>query len=326
MSSFSTFLVTVQLGTIRYGFPVLLVLGNIGNLICIVIFTQKQHRKSSCSLYLLAAAVFSLIGLNWSLITNVNALYNPPDPFGRSLVLCRIRGFILQATSVLYKFMILLGCMDRFASTSNRANMRNFSNPKIALKMIVISTIFWMIMSMHLLIWESIENGRCYPSGVYGIFFGFYILCVFAIILPSLTLLFGILILKNLKAVRGRIHPLPGTHNPPQNVLSKRDTNLVRMVLVEVIVGFLLTFWYPINSLYNTLTVNVSNKSLERTQIESFVTFFTFTFLFYLNYCATFYVYVAISKPFRQEIKRFVIKCFNRQDEQRMNANTGTAI
>lgn len=317
MSSFSSFLVDVRLGIIRYGFPVLLVVGNIGNLTCIVMFIQKRHRKSSCSLYLLSAAIFSVIGLNWSLVTNTYALYQPPDPFSISLALCRIRGFILQSTSVLYQFMILLSCIDRFASTSPRASVRNFSNPKMALKMIAGSTLFWMLMSMHLLILETIENGRCYVFGTYAIFFGFYVLCVFGIILPGFTLLFFFLILKNLKTARARVQPVQGTDATPQNILSKRDMNLLKMVLAEVIVDFILTFLYPICSLYGILTANVPNKSLDRTRIEAFLSFFLITFLFYLNYCSIFYLYLAVSKPFRQELKQLIGKCFNLQQQQR---------
>ncbi|CAF4254414.1 unnamed protein product, partial [Adineta steineri] len=136
MSSVAASLATVQQVTIRYAYPIILVLGNIGNLAVIAVFSQKHNRRSSCSLYLLAAAVFSIIGINWALISNTYAIYQPPDPFSKSLALCRIRGFILQVTSVLYKTMVLFGCIDRFALSSTKTTIREFSKPKIALKMI----------------------------------------------------------------------------------------------------------------------------------------------------------------------------------------------
>ncbi len=105
----------IQRNIIRYGFPILLISGNVGNLMTIIVFHQKRHQQSSCSLYLIASAVFGLIGLNWRLGSNLNAL--------ESLALSRMCGYILQVMSVLNRTMILLACVDRFTSSSSRANI-----------------------------------------------------------------------------------------------------------------------------------------------------------------------------------------------------------
>ena len=157
--------------------------------------------------YLLASAIFGLIGMNWGFATNLNALYQSPDPFTVSLILCRTRGYILQTTSVLFRSMIILACMDRFALSSSQANIRAFSTSKIAWKMIVGTTLFWMIASIHLPIFETIQNNRCYVSGSYGIFFSIYQICLFGVVLPGLMIVFAVLLRKNLKNIRIRVHP-----------------------------------------------------------------------------------------------------------------------
>jgi hypothetical protein len=320
MSSVAATLALIQQSTTRYGFPIILTLGNFGNLFCIIIFSQKHQRQSSCSLYLLASAVFGLIGINLGLVPTVNILYNPLDPISQSLIFCRFRGYMLQMSSVLYRSMVVLACADRFVLTSTRVGLRRFSNPKMALKIIGSVVLFWMLISMHLPIFENIVNKKCGVFGSYAVFFSFYQICIFGAIMPTLMITFGILLVKNLKAVRTRVQPRQDNNNTQQQVLTRRDLNLIRLALVEVSSVFLLTFLYPINLLYTALSNNVSNKSQDRIQIEAFISYITLTILFYLNYCATFYLYFIASQPFRREVKQFILKCMKRPVQEQRNA------
>jgi hypothetical protein len=284
-------------------------LGNIGNLLFIITFSRKQHRQNPCSLYLLTSGIMSLIGINWGYSSTLISMYVSPDPFSVSLALCRTRGYVVQVTAVIHRTMIALACMDRFALSSSRVNIRAYSKPKVALKMIVGSILFWMIATIHLPIFETIQNNRCSVFGTYGLFFSIYQICVYGIIFPALMIVFGILLWKNLKHVRVRIQPLERANNPRQQGLQKRDLDLMKFVLAEVVVGIILTLPQLINLLYTALTSNVPNKSQNRIQIETFINFITLFILFYLNYCVSFYLYVIMSKPFRQEIKRTIFKC-----------------
>jgi hypothetical protein len=76
-------LATIQQGITRYGMPIMITIANLSNLFSIVIFLQKHHRASSCSIYLALAALFAIhvVSINWALIPTINALNNPPDSF-----------------------------------------------------------------------------------------------------------------------------------------------------------------------------------------------------------------------------------------------------
>ena len=311
MSSLTAVLVIIQQNTIRYGFPIILIFGNLGNLFSIIIFSQRRHRTNPCSLYLLASTVISLIGLNWGFGTNLNALYQSPDPFTISLILCRTRGYILQTTSVMYRSMIILACMDRYALSSARPNIRAYSTTKFALKMILGTIIFAMIVSIHLPIFQIIQNNRYGVYDTYGLFFSIYQIFLFGIVFPCLMIIFGFLLWKNLKTIRIRVHRGQRVNNSQPQLLNKRDVNLMRFVLAEILTAILLTSLYPINTTYTTLTSNIL-KSQERLQIEGFINFVIMLLLFYLNYCMTFYLYIFTSKSFRREIKRLLLRCFNR--------------
>ena len=312
MSSISTYLTIIQQNTIRYGFPLLLAFGNFGNLLAIIVFSQRHHRRNPCSLYLLTATIIGLIGLNWGFGTNLNALYQVPDPFTVSIVLCRIRGYILQSTSVMHRTMIVLACMDRYALSSPRVNIRAYSTSKFALKMIGGAVIFWLIVSIQLPIFETIQNNRCSVFGTYGLFFSIYQICLFGFIFPNLMIIFGILLWKNLKTIRIRVQPVQQMESSQQQQLPKRDISLMKLTLAEVIACFLLTVLYPINLLYTTLASSIPDKSQERIEIEGFANFISLLLLFCLNYCMTFYLYVIMSKSFRREIKNVFLKCVKR--------------
>ncbi|CAF1159115.1 unnamed protein product [Adineta ricciae] len=313
MSSLSSTLSSIQQNLIRYGFPISLVLGNLGNIFSITIFCHKRHRQNPCSLYLMSAAIFSLIGINWGIGSNMYSLYYPPDPFTKSLFLCRLRGYLLQSSSLIYKIMILFASIDRFALSSSNVKIRSFSNKQLSIKIIIGIILFGMLISIHLAIYETIENNRCFFFGTYGFFFSIYQICIFGFILPISQIGFSFLIIKNLKTIRMRVQPGLIVENEPQNVLSKRDMTLIKLVLFEIIIGIMLTTLYPIQSLYSILTNDILNKSQDRIAIESFLNFIGLIVLFYLNYCITFYLYIFISKPFRQEVKQFLFKIIKKE-------------
>jgi len=82
----------------------------------------------------------------------------------------------------------------------------------------------------------------------------------------------------------------------------------MKIALAEVFSTVLLTFSYSINFLYGVLTYNMITKSEDRMQIERCITFVTATVLFYLNYYASCYLYIVVSKSFRHETKRVITK------------------
>ncbi len=294
----------MQRAMTRYILPTIVVFGNLGNMISIGILSQKRRRANSCSIYLLAASIFGLIITNWAIIPLVYAL-DHVDPIGTSLILCRIRGYIIHSFSMCFRYTIVLACADRYAMCSSTISIRSFCRPRIAYYSITVITIVWFTVSIHLLLFESIENGRCSVVGLYGRIFSIYSLICFGIIPTSLMISFGIHIMINLRQLRSRVRPY---HDHIR--IRKVDSNLIRVILVEIIVSILCTFAYPLMTFYLTLTNDIiSNKSSERLNIESFINFLTMSLLLYLNYNTTFYVYFIASESFRNSIKQLLVKC-----------------
>ncbi|CAF3904313.1 unnamed protein product [Rotaria sordida] len=263
----------------------------------------------------------NFIGVNWAIVLLVYAL-DHPDPIGSSLILCRIRGYIIHTCSMCFRYTLMFLCADRYALCNFHVNIRALSRPQIAYRSIGFITIFWIIISVHLLIWESIENGRCGVYGIYGQIFGFYVLIFTGIIPISVMIIFGILLTKALRQVRTRIQPLNG-----YNRLNARDMKLIKLVLTEVIIYILCTLTYPLMTIYMTVTNSTTlNKTIQRKQIESFINFITMSLLLYLNYNTTFYVHFLTSKAYRNEVKQFLFKLIRKSNELPQNQQIGMTM
>jgi hypothetical protein len=309
MSTIANLILAQQYIT-RYVLSTVLALGTLGNIIAIIIFSQKKQRRNSCSIYLIAMSIFGLIAANWAIAPLVNALSHF-DLVNGSLVFCRIRGYIVHVSTMCFRYTLMLMCADRFALCNHRARIRAFCQPKIAYRSVGVLTLFWSIVSIHLLILESIENNRCSVYGLYGQIFSVYVL-IFSSIIPVIIMIsFGVLIMRELRQLNSRIQPFGAPRR-----LNRHNIILVKLVLVEIVVYILLNIANPLTLIYTNTTSNMGLiKSAERRQIESFISFVALSVLLYLNYNTTFYVQFMTSKTYRMEVKRLLWKLMRKEEE-----------
>ncbi|CAF1258120.1 unnamed protein product [Adineta ricciae] len=295
----------IQTAITQYVFPIIVVFGNFGNLCMIAVYMQKKFRTNSCAIYLIASSFCCLISVNWSIIPLVTAI-NDYDLVNKSLAFCRIRGYLLQVSGQCIRYFLVLRCVDRYVLSSAHVSIRAFSRPRIAYLVVAITVIIWSVLSAQLLIWESIEAGRCGIYGLFGQIFTIYVIVFVALLPLCFMIILGILLMKNLRQSRTQVRP---THNNANgNRLNQRDASLRRLVLTEALVYIICTFMFPIVQIYAQATASMtSNKSTQQKQIEAFLNFFAQSLLLYLNYSTTFYIYVAVSKSFRNEVKKIVL-------------------
>jgi hypothetical protein len=279
-----------------------LVLGNIGNLANIIVFRQKQHRKNSCSLYLLTASVINVFIINYGIIPTLYSL-NYPDPELYSIVFCKLRLYLLHSALMMSRSLVILACIDRFALSSLSPNIRLFCQRKVAFPAIFCVLITWPLIAVHIPILLTIQSGRCSTFGVYSLIYSTYSFLVAGLLPPTLMIFFGFKAVRNLHLSHSRIRA-----NTDDNFrIKRRDYSLMIMVMWEVIVYIFSAAPYPIQTLYLAVTNSVMKSTL-RLQIESFITFMAYSFLIYINSAAPFYVYIGTSRTFRHQCKRLVIR------------------
>jgi hypothetical protein len=120
---------------------------------------------------------------------------------------------------------------------------------------------------------------------------------------------FGYLAYRQMKQMQTRVQP-SGTGSSTTTVIHRKDRNLLAMLLGEVSVYVVTMSLYPAILLEQAVTSSMaSEKSTERVQTENFISFIS-TFLIYMNTSASFYIYSAVSKTFREDFKGSVRSCW----------------
>lgn len=194
-------LASVQRGMSLYGLSTFYILGTIGNFLLIRILVQRSHRQNSCSLYLLSATVVNFILIQCILPVAIYSA-NHVDPQTTSLVWCKIRSYLFNALLMIYRWSKMAACVDRAAMCSRHAWIRNFSEARVARRVILIFTIVWLLVPIHLAVYYRIERGRCVPeSGVYAKFFSGYSILISGWSPPIIMAVFGWIAYRNLKQV-----------------------------------------------------------------------------------------------------------------------------
>ncbi|CAF1025733.1 unnamed protein product [Rotaria sordida] len=292
-------LTIIQQNVARYGLSTLLVLGNVGNLFTILILSRSVKQKlNSCSLYLLAASISNWIVINTALMSNIIGI-DHIDPQHSSNIICKLRWSSTHALLMLSRSFMISACIDRWALCSESRTIRSFSQPRQAIRLIIILIIVWTIIPIHMAIFFNNSSGRCIATpGTYAFFYAIYSLFIIGILPLLLMIVFSVRAWHNLRLARTRVAPIGTRHMR----IHKRDRDLMSMLTGEVVVYCLTTLPYPINLIYSVSTDSFAvYKSSTRKAVESLIGYIISPLLNFMYCCAQFYVYTACSRKFRKE-------------------------
>jgi hypothetical protein len=280
---------------IRYIMSTYFAMGVIGNLCnCIVFGKQSHHHQTSCSVYLLAVSIFSIIYLVWS-VTQLLYTLDHIDPQIQSLVYCKMRLYGSHVTGQIVRYLIVLACIDRYCITKASVRIRSWSSVQMARKLILIMCLVWIVMGLHILIFMDIRSSVCSMFDFYKFFYAVY-LCIVVSVLPhALMIIFGFLTIRNL-------HQRHTSHVH----LRQKDRDLMRMLVAEVTISLFTVMPYSVNLLYSIATFNVVDKSAERLETEGFISFLG-QFIITAHGVASFYVFIISSKPYRHEFTNIIM-------------------
>jgi hypothetical protein len=117
---------------------------------------------------------------------------------------------------------------------------------------------------------------------------------------------FGLLTIRNIKLSRRRIH---AQTIPNQNVRIKRklhENGILAMILAQLAFYLISCLPFPMYLIYSTITIQWT-KSDFQIVLDKFYSMIDFT-LMYINFSATFYVYILTTRIFRKDLKRFLLK------------------
>jgi len=307
----------------RYILVICLILGIIGSLFNFIVFGRKKLRSNSCSVYFISTSIFNLLVILFGITPVLLTSYLPNEPALSSSIFCKFRAYTTHIFLMMSRSSVALACVDRFALCSRNFHIRRFSQSHIAIILVIIISIVWLIIPIHIIIYNDIQmpGKRCGASGTYLIIYSVYAAIVTSIPL-IIMIIFSFWAVQSLRYTRARVHP--NIINPPMRIRT-RDIQLITILIGEVLVYFLSTVWFPIYSIYMAITSNAS-KTTNRLAIEGFIRYLTLSFLIFLNSCSIFYIHLLTSKIFRQECKHLILRLFKCDHQNDTTAFQGTSV
>lgn len=291
--------------------------GSIGNILNILVLSQRSLRSNPCALFFLVSSISNLIAIQSGLTSRILSGWNM-DLTANVLWLCKFRIFISFPSRTAAYWFILLATIDRWLLSSTNINRRQKSTLKNAQYSIVIVIILSIILYIHAPICYEISSSNV-PLQCYGktktcrlsvdLMYGFI-----TILLPILLMnIFSLMTIFNIRRRKNSIRPLCRLTNNQLTMriecrhMKKTDQRLLLMLCTQIILFTILAFPIVIQRIYTTAMVNNQTSNLQAA-IESFI----FNFVLLLSFLAhglPFYIYTLIGGKTFQKALFNVIRC-----------------
>ena len=294
---------------------ILLVGGTIGQIFNIIIFSKRSQRSNPVSIYFLSSTIANIFVLYFGVL-----LRYLQDLFNINIVnditaVCRIRSFIMYLSLSLSNWYILLATIDRYLISSRDNNRRQLSSVKNALRIIFITTIICILSYVHILILYTIQTtpitptrsqNFCYPQrGPYRIFSDAQLLIQFSCLPPLFMCIFIIFIIRNIRRSHARLANVVVAEH--QERMKKRDLQLSKMLVLQVIITILCALPLALSQLTTTATMNTTKTALRLT-IENLFSQLG-RHLAFFNCSISFYLYTLSGTQFRLECRQILNRC-----------------
>jgi hypothetical protein len=202
---------------------IIITMGNIGCFCNFITFTSIKLRKTSCSLYFLAAAIFDLLTLNFGTLTRLLADHFGYILYNQSRAYCKIRQYLVTVLPAIATCFIVLATMDRYMFTSSKLTYRSFATMKRAKWIVSLSLTICSLSYLHYMIFAELTTTCSLQSGAYSLFTVVYSIVWTSIIPHFLMLCFGFGTQWHIRTLYRRVLPL----NVQQRRIRRTEIQLV---------------------------------------------------------------------------------------------------
>lgn len=281
----------------------LIVIGTVGNILNLFLFTRPVLLKSSCTLYLIAASIDNLLVIFTSLLTRLLATGFSIDIASFSNVICRLRYYLSYVFFALSPYFFILACFDRYCLSSGSASRRSWSNHKIAKRCIIGAIVLACLLYSHMAFFfelQPVGDGFfCYSRpGIYDLFYRIFYLVVYCL-LPSFAM--AVLCILTLMNIRRQSRTIRSTLVNGNISLHRRlNRQLIQMLFSQVLTQLLCTLPFAIINLLELVT---------NTDGDLFAFFYQLCIIpLFVSYSTSFYVFTMSSRLYRQELIK-LFKC-----------------
>ncbi|CAF4443441.1 unnamed protein product [Rotaria sp. Silwood2] len=283
--------------TYRVALTIIFILGIIGHLLNVRLFTRSTMIKNSCCNYFLASSCIDLIRLFFSVFVRMLDLgYNINTREFTIDWWCKIRLSITCTTYLISSVLNTLASFDRYASSCRQSRYRNFCQTMVARRIIPIVIVLVCISNSHMSFNLVIVNGKCWTRpGWYQIIYDIFFMVMYNLCYPLLSGIFALLTIRNMR----RCHIA--------HAYKVKIKDFQRMILTHLICFILLTMPFTIHKLYNGVTIYYP-KDLLQHEWENLSQCIV-SILCFANDASGFYLYSLSSRKFRREFLASISIC-----------------
>ena len=285
--------------TLYGGFPIF-ISGTVGNLLNVILLWRT--RRNPCGLIFIYSSIINCIVLFYGLFTRILAVGFDLDWSNTNLIWCKIRVTVTQTSFLISLTCFSLSSIDRFLSSCRQEKHRRLSRLSLAQIALCSTTLFWLLHAIPYLIYaellRNVNTGAIacslIPNQSYFIYRIYILLPIYLGLFPA-----GILIITGLLTYRNLTKLQLGR----QRQLIQKQLTIMMLIQIPIIVCSILP--YVIFVSYTSFT-STQVKSAYQRSLESLVTNVV-TLLFYITYACPFYVFLASSKSFRENLKQLIL-------------------
>lgn len=277
-------------------------IGIIGNILNILILSQRSLRSNTCIRIFIGCSISGTITIVSGLIVRIMSIWDDGQVDNARLV-CKLRAFILFTFRLITFWLIMLATIDRWLVSSINARLRRLSSNKNVLRsvffIVILSiTIHIQVLYCHESNLDETHPLKCFLKDKKCRLVNDLIFAIITILVPLIFILvFGRMTISNIRLSQARIEPITTVSIinrssqtiVPHRRLKRKDKYLFTILLIQVILLACLTVPMAIQKLYSTLTMN-DKKSKYQRAIENFVyqvallmTFIASGVQFYIN-------------------------------------------
>ena len=281
-----------------------IILGTIGNILNLFIFTRPTLLRSSCTLYFIATSIDNLLAIYVAILYRLLIDGFSIDLGSYSDIICKGRAYLGYIFLSASPYFFILACFDRYCSSSSSARYRSWCNKKTAKKCIFAAIVLAAILYSHILMYFQVQkigpNVVCYPQlGVYNFFWSMYYIVVYCFAPCICLIIVGILTLLNVRRQLRQIQP-NGTNSG--TIHRRLDRNLIQMLFSQILTQLICILPFTI---INLLGMFINATTVQYMFLKKF-----FTIPFFAGYVTNFYVYTMASRIYRQELMK-ILGSFN---------------
>ncbi len=245
-----------------YGGIITLVFGIIGDLLTLIVFLSLEtFRQSSCAFYLTIMSFVNTGQLLFGLFSHILIAGFTIDWTVSSIAYCKFRSTCVQLCGSISYACLCLATIDQYFATCTRVRWQQWSNIKLAHRLIILSIIVSILLLIPYPIFldhVKLASGiiSCTMNNIIMLQYRNYFVVLFMLgYIPDLiTVVFGILAYRNVQQIAYRTVPL---------VRRELDKQLTTIVLIQVIINAITNIPFATIVAIMYATTNITNPVIK---------------------------------------------------------------